>query len=336
MAVLIVDQRQVERLLSMAECIELMRDAFERCARGAAQFPLRPFIKLPDRRGVLAMMPGYLSDPLTIGVKVISVYPGNLGTPLDAHQGAIMLFDPTDGHLAAIIDASAVTAIRTAAASAVATDLLARRDIDTLAILGSGVQARTHVAAMHLVRPVRCVRVWSRTPERARALATDLSRRLGLSIDVAPSAAEAVTGAGVVCTTTGARDPILQGAWLSPGAHVNAVGSASPTMRELDTQAVIHARVFVDSRESARHEAGDLLIPMKEGAFSEDHIAGEIGDVITGDVVGRRTDREITLFKSLGVAAQDLAAARFIVEKAINERAGTTVELGGWRETGDM
>ncbi len=331
MSVLIINQSEVERLLPMDDCLALMREAFERCARGEAFFPLRPFIMLPDQRGVLAMMPGYLTHPITIGVKVITVFPNNLGTPLDAHQGPVLLFDAANGALVAMLDASALTAIRTAAATAVATDVLARDDAETLAILGSGVQAATHLEAIRLVRDIRQIRLWSRTSSRARAFAKRESERHGVEIQVMDTPRDAVDDADIVCTTTGARDPIVLGNWLRDGMHLNAVGSASPKMRELDTTAVAKARLFVDSRESALNEAGDILIPKREGVITDDHIVAEIGDVLIGRSGGRRSAAEITLFKSLGVAAQDLVASRHVYGRAIDHGVGTAIDFGGRR-----
>lgn len=316
----------------MDTCIGLMREAFERTARGETFFPLRPFILLPDRRGVLAMMPGYLTNPVAIGVKVITVFPGNLGTPRDAHQGPVLLFDPSHGALIAMMDASALTAIRTAAASAVATAVLSRSAAATLAILGSGVQARTHLEAIRLVRDIERIKLWSRTASRARDFAEQESHRHNIAIDVVDTPEQAVDGADIICTLTGATGPIVEGAWLPAGVHVNAVGSASPKMRELDTDAVVRATLFVDCRESALNEAGDFLIPKREGAIGDDHIAGELGDVLLGTSRGRQSDTEITLFKSLGVAVQDLVAAEYVYRKALDHGAGTAVELGGLRE----
>ena len=333
MTLRIVSQEQVRDLLPMHECIDLMRQAFVSYTRGEATVPLRPVMVLPDRRGVLALMPGHTAGPVeALGVKVITVFPGNLGTPLDAHQGAVLLFDTNDGRLVGLMDASEVTAIRTAAASAVATDLLARPSASDLAVLGSGVQARTHLEAMRAVRDIQRVRLWSRSPERARAFAEQERTRGGPSVEVCDDPRSAVTGADLICTTTGARDPIVCGDWLDEGAHVNAVGSALPTARELDTRAVVRARVFVDSRESAAHEAGDLLIPMKEGAIGSDHIVGEIGDVLQGTVAGRTDDRDVTLFKSLGIAVQDVVVAKFVVERARQTDTGTDIEFGGLRD----
>lgn len=328
---LILNQAEVAKLLSMSNCIDLMRHAFASMAKGDAVFPLRPVMFLPGKRGVLGMMPGYVASPESIAIKVITVFPDNVNTPYDSHQGAVMLFDSTNGRILALMDASEITAIRTAAATAVATDLLARSDSSVLAILGSGVQARTHLEAIANVRNVSQVNVWSRTPERADAFAKRERDRRDISIDVCATAEDAVRNADIVCTTTAARDPILMGSWITPGMHVNAVGSSSPKMRELDASAVAKATMFVDWRESAFNEAGDFLIAKSEGTVGDDHVRGEIGDVLVGKIQGRTSDEAITLFKSLGVAPQDVVAARHIYDRAQQEGIGTTVELGGLR-----
>lgn len=332
MALLIISQAEVTQLLPMDKCIALMRDAFASFSRGEAILPLRPVMKLPDERGVLAMMPAYVASNQTLAVKVITVFPKNLETPFDSHQGAVLLFDEKDGRLIALMDAGEITSIRTAAASAVATDLLARTDAHDLAILGSGVEARTHLEAMIAVRRISRVRVWSRRSKRAADFAKRESERHGITIEVFTEVAAAVSEADLICTTTGAREPVLFGKWIAPGAHVNAVGSATPWMRELDTAAVVDSRLFVDSFESATSEAGDFLIPKKEGAVTDNHIMGEIGDLLLKRVAGRTSDSEITLFKSLGIAVQDVAAGRHVYEKALEFGIGTSIEFGGLRD----
>jgi ornithine cyclodeaminase len=331
MSVRIINQVEVRQLLLMDECIELMHMAFTALARGEAIVPLRPIMKLPDKRGALALMPGYSSSPKALAVKAIAVFPGNLGTPYDSHQGAVLLFDVNDGRLLSIIDASEVTAIRTAAASAVATELLAHQTAEDLAILGSGIQARTHLEAMLAVRNIRRVRIWSRSPQRARAFIERERERFNVQFEVATDAVRAVDGASVICTATAAREPVLLGEWLSSGTHINAVGSASPIRRELDTAAVSNAKLFVDSRESAVNEAGDFLIPLKEGAIREDHILAEIGEILEGTAPGRTHDGEITVFKSLGLGIQDVLAADHIYAKAKDLGLGTELDLGGLR-----
>jgi ornithine cyclodeaminase len=316
---LILNREEVERLLPMGECIEVMAEALSALARGEALQPLRQAHWLPDRRGLLGVMPGALwcgDGGTVLGIKVLTVFPGNHERGEESHLGSVLLFEGDMGKPVACLDAAAVTEIRTAAVSALATRLLAREDAGDLALLGSSVQARSHLAALKEVRPLRRVRVWSRHPEHARRFAAEESERHGLSIETAASAREAVEGADLICTVTSSREPVLEGAWIAPGAHVNAAGASIPAARELDTDAVRRARLFIDRRESALAEAGDLLIPIREGAVGEDHIVGEIGDVLLGRTPGRQSPEEITLFKSLGLAVEDVAAARFVWRRA--------------------
>ncbi|HET7458407.1 MAG TPA: ornithine cyclodeaminase family protein [Gemmatimonadaceae bacterium] len=335
MDILVVNQTEVEALLPMAECMDVMADALRALAAGDAVLPLRTIVRLPGGRSAFGAMPAYLGRPeAAVGIKVITVFPDNDGTPLDSHQGAVLLFEVERGRLLAIMDASAVTAIRTAAVSGVATRALARDDATVLAILGAGVQAATHLEAMRLARPIERVRVWSRSAERARRFAERAAARFAVEVEAVESAERAVRGAHVVCTTTASREPLLRGEWLAAGAHVNAVGASLPTARELDTEAVRRARLYVDRRESALAEAGDFLIPKSEGAIGDEHIVGEIGELLLGRVAGRRTGDEVTLFKSLGLAVEDVAAARLVYDKAVAAGAGTRVELGGERRDG--
>ncbi len=333
MKVLIINQSEVRRLLPMDECMDVMAEALAALARGEAILPLRPVMWLPQKYGALGMMPSYLGNIKAMGLKVVSVFPHNHGTEYDSHQGAVLVFETTHGQLLSLIDASSITAIRTAAVSGVATRLLAREDAHTLAILGSGIQARTHLAAMLQARPtIDRVRIWSRNAEHAQHFAEREAKRYGIPVTAAATAQAAVRGADVICTTTAAPEPILQGEWIAAGAHVNAVGSSVAFTRELDTAAVAMARMFVDRRESTLNEAGDFLFPKKEGAINDDHILGEIGELLLGRVRGRQTESEITLFKSLGLAVEDLAAANYVYQKALASGVGVAVELGGERD----
>ena len=332
MKVLVVNGSEVRTLLPMDECIDVMSDALAALARSEAMVPLRQIMWLPEKVGALGMMPGYISGIDAVGLKVITVFPGNHGTRFDSHQGAVLLFEATHGQLLAIMDATTITAIRTAAVSGVATRLLAREDAESLAILGSGVQAGTHLAAMLHSRPIQKVRVWSRDAAHAQRFAERESKRHGIAINVMTTVQDAVKECGIICTTTSAREPILRGEWITPGTHINAVGSSVPFTRELDSTAVKIARLFVDRRESALNEAGDFLLARKEGIIEDTHIVGEIGEIMIGAINGRRTSEEITLFKSLGLGIEDLAAANHIYRKAIEANAGTAVELGGERD----
>jgi ornithine cyclodeaminase len=308
-----------------------MEAVFHRIAGQRVLMPLRTVIPLPEGRGAFAAMPAVLQDPDGIGIKVITVYPSNHGTPYDSHQGAVLLFESIHGSLIAMMDASSITAIRTAAASAVATRLLARGDARTLAILGSGVQAVTHLEAMLAVRQIESVKLWSRNKEHAAAFAERESKRHGLRIDATRTASEAVRGADIICTVTSARSPVLAGEYLEPGMHINAVGASTRTTRELDSLAVVRCRIYTDRQESLVNEAGDFLIAQLEGFVTEANVVGEIGEVVTGRVPGRLDASEITLFKSLGLAAEDVASAQLIYDAAKDDPSVPRFSLGGMR-----
>jgi ornithine cyclodeaminase len=335
MKTLIIPQSLVPELLPMPECIDVMAEALLALANGDAVLPLRSMVWMPDRSGLLGLMPAYLGAPRSLGLKVISYLPGNHGTDRDSHQGAVLLFDTATGELRAMIDASSITGLRTAAVSGLATRLLAREDAGDLALVGSGVQAGTHLAAMGAVRKLRRVRVCSLSHERAAAFARYHEKALGLPIEAVSSAKEAVFGADLICTTTPSKEPVLISDWIADGAHINAVGACFATARELDTATVVRSRLYVDRRESALAEAGDVLIPKAEGEIGDDHIAGEIGDILAGRVAARRSRGELTLFKSLGIAIEDLAAAHRIEARARATAKGIAVDFGGHRVAHD-
>ena len=330
MSTLFISQDEVRDLLPMSECIDAVRAALADLARGEGIQPLRPVMWLPEKVGALGMMPGYLGSIDTMGIKTVTVFPGNAGTEYDSHQGTVMLFDAGNGRLEAVIDASEITAIRTAAASAVATDCLARPDASILAILGAGVQGATHARSIPLVRDITEIRVWNRTRESADRLVESAAGN-GAKVRAVDSVAEAVAGADVVCTTTAAPDPVLDGDLLEPGMHVNAVGSSVPFARELDASAMARARVFVDRRESTLNESGDFLMAKAEGAVDDGDIVAEIGELVIGSHPGRATDDEITLFVSLGLAVEDIAAGEVVYRNAIEEGKGVSIEFGGTR-----
>ena len=312
---------QVHDLLPMADCIEVMIRALREARDPGVENPLRSLVRFPEGNGLLGLMPAVASG--SAGIKVVTVMPQNHGTPYDSHQGVVLLFEREHGRLLGIADGSAVTALRTAAVSGAATRYLARPDATVLAILGSGVQAATHVEAMLAVRPVREIRVWSRSAANAERFAKETEVQHKVPVRVCANGETAVHGADLVCTTTGSKDPVLQGAWLAEGAHVNAVGACFPTAREVDTETVVRSAVFVDRMESAVAEAGDLLIPVAEGAWDFDRVQAELGAVFAGEHPGRTNPREITLFKSLGIGLEDLATV-----EARLERRGTEIDLG--------
>jgi ornithine cyclodeaminase/alanine dehydrogenase-like protein (mu-crystallin family) len=329
---LIVSQTDVPRLLPMRDCIEVMQETLIALAEGKTILPLRTVIPLPGQRGAFACMPAVLGAPTAMGVKVITVFPGNEGTAYDSHQGAVLLFEPEHGSLVAVLDASSITALRTAAVSAVATRALARPDSAILSLLGSGVQAVTHLEAMLAVRPIAEVRVYSRTGKHAETFAARESRRFSVPIEVVGTAEQAARGAHIICTLTSSRTPVLHGEWLAPGCHINAVGASQRTARELDAVAVQRSRLFVDRRESAVNESGDYLMALEEGLISADHIVADVGDVLLNRSVGRTSAEEITLFKSLGLAVEDVAAAEHIYRRTRDLPDSPRVHLGGRRE----
>jgi ornithine cyclodeaminase/alanine dehydrogenase-like protein (mu-crystallin family) len=318
MSTLVLDQAQVEELLTMPACIELMEETLVALAREELYQPLRSVVRPPGADGFMGLMPAHRGGGKpAFGLKVVCIFPGNPARGLDAHQGAVVLFDGETGEVRAIANASAITAIRTAAVSAVATRALARENAKTLAILGAGVQARSHLEAMRALHPWERVVVWSRTREHAE--------RLGA--EVADTAEEALRDADVVCTTTTAREPVVRRESLKEGAHVNAVGSSIPTTRELDTATMADATLFVDRRESTLNEAGDYLFPAGEGAIGPEHIRAELGEVLAGSAEGRRSADELTVFKSLGLAVEDLACAQFLLQRARELGRGSEVEF---------
>jgi len=312
----------------MGECMDVMAETLKMLSRGNAVNPLRHAMWLPDKAGLIGMMPAYLGDTEVMGLKAISVFPGNHTTDFDSHQGTVMLFETKNGRLLAMMDASKITAIRTAAVSGVATRLLAREDASDLAILGSGVQAGTHLEAMRIARKITGVRVWSQHFDHAQKFADQASAGHSIPISAFGTVQEAVDGADIICTVTSATEPVLQGDWISPGAHINAVGSSVAFARELDTAAVVKSKLFVDRRESTLNEAGDFLFPKNEGAIDEGHIRAEIGDILLDKISGRESSDEITLFKSLGLAAEDVASAHYIYQKLLQQNEGQWVKFG--------
>ena len=321
---LVLAHEDVKRLLPMDECIELMAEALADLARGRSWQPLRFVVRPPEEQSLMGLMPAHRSSPEpAYGLKSVCIFPGNPARGLDAHQGGVMLFDGETGELRALIDASAVTSIRTAAVSAVATRALARTNSRVLAILGSGVQARAHLEAMAAVEPFDEARVWSRTAEHAQAFAAEA--QTSFPVEAVDGAEAAVRGADVVVTVTSSRDPIVELDWLAPGAHVNAVGSSIPAARELDAATIAAAALFVDSRESIVNESGEYLRAVEEEGIGPDHIRAELGEVLAGSSAGRGSDDELTVFDSVGLAAEDLAAAEFLYRRAQSEGAGAVV-----------
>jgi ornithine cyclodeaminase/alanine dehydrogenase-like protein (mu-crystallin family) len=323
--VLILGYDDVSRLLPMEECIEVMEEALAALARGEMFFPLRFVVRPPDSAGFMGLMPSYRGgERPAFGLKAINVIPDNPRLRgLDAHQGGVLLSDGETGEPLAFLNASAITEIRTAAVSAVATRALARPDVRELAVLGAGVQARSHLEAMAALGRFERARVWSRTAEHASKLAQEADAPF--PIEAVGSAEEAVRGADVIVTATAATEPVLSRDWVKDGAHINAVGACLPHIRELDAQTVGDSAFFTDRRESAEAEAGDYVLALQEGAIGPGHIRAELGEVVAGTAAGRMNGDEITIFESLGIAIEDLAAADHVVRRARAEGVGVDV-----------
>lgn len=317
----IITRSDVERLLPVADCVAVMRQAMIATSRRNVTLPIRQFMPIPGTPGKLAIMPGTLGDPDCFGIKLVCKYDRPHDDPLGSHVGMVLLFDSAKGAPLAMIEGSSLTAIRTSAASALATDLLARKNSCRLAIIGNGEQAHRHITAIRAVRPIEHITVWGRDPDRARAFAKQVGA------EYRATAAAAVVDADIICTTTSAQAPVLLGADLRPGQHINLVGSAIATTAEVDSEAVARSRFYVDYREAALAAAGELLKAIEAGAVGKDHVLGEIGEVADHAVQGRTDDADITIYKSLGVASQDLAAAHAVFVRAEADEIGVSVDL---------
>ena len=318
MKILVLSARDVHELLGYRECADVMRQALTDLARGQIQQPLRTVVRPRDAAGFMGLMPAY--SPSGYGLKAICVTPGNPAIGKDAHQGGVLLFAADTGEPLALVNASAVTEIRTAAVSAVATDLLARPGAAELAIIGTGVQGRAHAHALAATRALSGIRITGRDLARAREAAAELAGQLGVPVRVCDGARDAVAGADIVVTATNSPQPVLRREWLAAGTHVNAVGACVPRDREIDTTTMAEAALFADSRESVRNEAGDYLLAEKEGAVNP--VRAEIGELLIEAAPGRAGEDEITLFESLG-----LAAASYLYDKASRLGTGTAADF---------
>ena len=323
MKLLVLSEHDVERMLTFPECIAVMEDALSALARGEVHQPLRSIVRPADSPGFLGLMPAYRGGARPAwGLKEICLFPGNPARGLDTHLGAVILHSGETGEPLAIMNASAITAIRTAAVSALATKLLAREDASTLAIIGAGVQGHSHMKAIPVVREIREIRICSRTRAHADTLARQASNARAVD-----SVHEAVRGADIIVTATSSKEPVVRREWIGAGIHINAVGSSVASSRELDSTTMAAASLFVDRRESTINESGDYLMAVRDGAITENAIRAEIGDILIGRARGRIAEDEITLFKSLGIAIEDLASAQFLYDKARATGAGSWVDF---------
>jgi alanine dehydrogenase len=319
---LLLGEKDVRAVLSMDDLIAAMEAALEQFSSGGVRQPLRSVVDVGGGHAFYGVMPAYIARPPALGTKLVSVFHSNAARGLPSHLATIVLLDPETGELQAVMDGRYITEARTAAVSAASAKHLARPDACVLAVLGSGVQARSHIEALTRVTPFEEVRVWGRDAGRVRALMEGIGPEGPARVVAAASAHAAADGADVIALVTASREPVLARASVRDGAHICAVGACRPDQREMDTALVRDARVFVDSRVGALAEAGDLVIPIKEGAIDASHIAGELGDVFGGRTPGRRNAAEITIFKSLGMAVEDVAAARLAFERALERGLG--------------
>ena len=324
---LVLSERDVQKLLNIEELIQALEQAHIQYSTGKAVMPVRLVVPLPQIHGRITSMPGYLRQDKALGMKVVTYFQNNPKQDLPAILATIMLFSAETGKLIAVIDGSFITAIRTACASAMATKGLANPSTPVAAILGAGVQARAHIQALCRVKKLQRIKIYSPLGISAERVRQELESEVGVDIEVVSSAEDTVRGADLVVTVTTAKEPVLELEWLKPGAHINAVGSHRPDLREIDGTTLARSKVVVDSREAVMAECGDILLAIKENSITENSIHAEIGEVLAGTKPGRTSADEITLYKSVGIAIQDVAAAHLIYHKALEKKVGREVEI---------
>lgn len=320
---LLLTEEHVRSVLSMADLVPCMESALARFSAGDVQQPVRTVLEVGAARSYYGLMPAYVEQPPTMGAKVVTIVNGNLERGLPSHLAMIFLLDPDTGGLQALMDGRYITEARTAAVSAVSARHLARADASTLAILGTGVQARSHLEAFTEVRQLHDVRVWSPRRASRERFVDDMQPHAGVPLHAAASAEEAVRGADLVVLATSSPTPVIEMSWIGPGSHIVSVGACRPDQREMDPALVAHARLVVDSRAGALAESGDVVLGIAERRFGPEHLAGELGEIVLGRVPGRQDEREITIFKSLGMAVEDLAAADLVYRRAIERGVGS-------------
>jgi alanine dehydrogenase len=324
---LILSEKQVRELLNIDDLIHALEQAHIQYSSGQAVMPVRLVVPLTPIQGRITSMPGYLNDVKGLGMKVVTYFANNASHDLPAILANIMLFSADTGKMIALMDGSYITAIRTACASALATRVLATPGAATLGILGAGVQARAHIQALARVRPLRRIKIFSPSGVSAAAVKREMEKDISVAIEVAPNAEEVMRESDLLVTVTTAKEPIVKPEWLKAGMHINAVGSHRPDLREIDGATLARAKVVVDSREAIMAECGDILLALKEKSVGNDVIHGEIGEVLAGSRPGRRSADEITLYKSVGIAIQDVATANLVYHRALERNVGTHVVL---------
>ena len=323
----LIAEADVARLLSFDDLLAALPAALRALSLGEIVQPLRTVLPFGDRDGALFVMPAYAGGQSILGAKLVTLAPANAALDLPSHLATMLLFSPETGALVAVMDGRLLTEMRTAAVSAISARLLARRDAARLAILGSSVQARSHLLALERVAALKDARVWSPTPEHVDAFLDEMTPLSTVTLAGADSPAEAVEGADIIVLATSSPEPVVRNEWVADGAHVISVGACRPDHREMDPGLVARGRLYVDSRAAALVESGDVVIGIRERRFDESHIAGEIGQVIAGTATGRRQPGDVTIFKSLGLAVEDLVAADLVYRRAVAEHLGRELEL---------
>ncbi len=320
---IVLTEDDVRRVLSMPDLIAAMKAALIQFSTGGAQQPLRTVLEVGSHKSFFGIMPAVLNEPAAVGTKLVTVFATNRDLGLPTHLATILLLDPSSGALLAVLDGRYITEARTAAVSALSVDLLARPVARSLAILGSGVQARSHLDAIGCVRPLERVSVWSPTEARRHAFVEEAQQHVKAVVVAADSARAAVADADIIVLATASTTPVLLHEWVAPGTHICAVGACRPTHREMDSALVAQARTFVDSRQGAFAEAGDIVLAIEDGSITREHVAGELGELAAGLIPGRQDDGQLTLFKSLGMAVEDVAAAHLAFLRASARGLGT-------------
>lgn len=323
----LLNEPQVKALLPMADLVQAMEDALARFSAGDVLQPVRSVLSVGPTKAFFGLMPAYMPEPARLGAKLVTVFGGNEARGLPSHLATILLLDPDTGALLAILDGRYITEARTAAVSAVSARHLARAEARTLAIIGSGVQARSHLEALAEVRALDDIRVWSPRQASRDRFVTEMAAHARGRLRTAGTAAEALDGADIVVLATSSVSPVIEDAWVAPGAHVISVGACRPDQREMDPALVARARLYVDSRAAALVESGDVVLGIREGRFTDGHVRGELGEVVLGRVAGRATTGEVTIFKSLGMAVEDVVAADLVLQRAIEQGSGAELTL---------
>jgi len=325
---LILSKQDIQTALPMSDGVVAMKRAFEQLYRGKATVPARIHIDVPEHNGTTLFMPGYLNEDKNMAVKIVSVFADNPEKNLPVINAVVLVIDAETGIVHAILDGTYLTAVRTGAAAGAATDFLAREDASRAAIFGAGPQGCAQLEAVSAVRPIRQAWIFDINREASQAFAVEMAQRTAANIRVARNPSEAVANVDIICTATNSAQPVFDDRDIRPGTHINAVGVYKPHMQELPADTVKRARIVVDSRQACMEEAGDLLVPMKAGVISQEHIYAELGEIAAGVKPGRTSEQEITLFKSVGIAVQDVAAASAVLKRAASLNLGSTIELG--------